>query len=456
MPKTDQLISALQEIVGEASVIRDPDRLRAYALDGVAPRVVVSPARIEEVSKVVAYANEQRLGVIPRGNGTKIGIGSIPQKTDIVLLTGRLNRITDKDCDNLTLSVESGMTLSEIQKGLAAEGKGYFVPLDPPFSEIATLGGIVATNSSGPKRLLYGTGRDLITGIKAVYPNGDIAVSGGKTVKNVSGYDMCKLLIGSFGTLAVICEITIRLLPLPEKEATFLVSFSNLESAHIFAREVRHSQMLPAAVGILNAAVTAKVKDSLLAQGDGNYLVAIKLEGVKESIERQMLEMGVMGKKHEALATATLSPEDQRSFWIVIRDYPERLAENGSSFIALKSNFLISRGEEMFGSYERMVRKSGLEGAFICHAGSGVLNSYLMLGKDSGSETESLAELIAKLRDEAVKNEGSLVVESSPLAVKKEVDVWGTPRSDHEIMRRLKAEIDPARTLNPGRFVGGI
>ncbi len=456
MPETDQFVSTLQEIVGEANIIRNPDRLKAYEWDGMAPGIVVSPGKIEEVSKVVAYANEHHLGVIARGNGTKIGIGGIPKKTDIVLLTGRLNRITDKDCDNLTLSVESGMTLSEIQKGLAMDGKGYFLPLDPPFSERATLGGIIATNSSGPRRLLYGTARDLITGIKAVYPNGDIVVSGGKTVKNVSGYDMCKLLIGSFGTLAVICEITFRLLPLPEREATLLISFSSLDSAHAFAREVRHSQMLPAAVSLLNAAVMAKVKDSLPAPGGGNYLVAIRLEGVEESIERQILEMEVMGKKHEALAAVTLPPEKQRSFWIVIRDFSERLAENSAGFIALKSNFLISRCGEILGSYEKTVRESGFEGAFICHSGSGILSSYLVVGEDPGSETESLVPLIGKLRDEAVKNEGSLVVESSPLTVKRKVDVWGAPRSDHEIMRRLKAEIDPANTLNPGRFIGGI
>jgi FAD/FMN-containing dehydrogenase len=176
---------------------------------------------------------------------------------------------------------------------------------------------------------------------------------------------------------------------------------------------------------------------------------------VAESIERQIFELGAMGKKQEALTEATLDSERQRPFWIAIRDFSERLSEDYPNRISLKSNFLISRCGEMLESYEKTVRESGFECAFICHPGSGILNSYVMVGKNMVSKTDSLVKMIGKLTDEAVKNEGNLVVESSPLAIKKEVDVWGAPRSDYEIMRRLKAEIDPANTLNPGRFVRG-
>src|SRR4030043_1659360 len=183
MPKTDKLFPKLKEIVGEAHVIQDLDKLKAYSIDGKKPKIVVSPGTINEVSKIGAHANQEHLPIVPRGNGTKMGMGGIPKKIDIILSTDRLNRITDSDCENLTLSAESGITLNEVTKSLARVGKGYFLPLDPPFTEKATLGGIVATNSSGPKRLLYGTARDLIIGIKAVFPNGDFGVSGGKTVK---------------------------------------------------------------------------------------------------------------------------------------------------------------------------------------------------------------------------------------------------------------------------------
>ena len=335
-------------------------------------------------------------------------------------------------------------------------GKGYFLPLDPPFTDKATLGGIVATNSSGPKRLLYGTARDMIIGTKAVFPNGDIVVSGGKTVKNVSGYDMCKLLIGSYGTLGIICEMTFKLLPLPEKEATLSLSFAKLEEADDFARQVRSSQLIPSSIEILNSIAVQNMKYSMPMPPNGNYLVAIGLEGVAESIDRQISEMNEIGKKHGVLEAVTLDSEKHQAFWIALRDFSQGLTENYPNLISLKSNFLISKSGEMIGSYEKIARESGIECAFICHAGNGILHSYILAGKNLRSKVESFVELIGMLTSEAVKNEGNLVVESSPLLIKKKVDVWGQSRSDYLVVRRLKEQIDPAGILNIGRFVGGI
>jgi glycolate oxidase FAD binding subunit len=456
MPRTNKMVSPLREFVGESHIIQDPDKLKAYAIDGKKPKTIVSPGTMDEVSKVVAHANQQHLVIIPRGNGTKMGMGGIPQKMDIILLTGRLNRITDSDCENLTLSAQGGITLNEVQKSLAKVGKGYFLPLDPPFTDKATLGGIVATNSSGPKRLLYGTARDLIIGTKAVFPNGDLVISGGKTVKNVSGYDMCKLLIGSYGTLGIICEITFKLLPLPEKEATFSLSFARLEDADGFAREVRSSQLVPSSIEILNSTAVQNMKSSISMPSDGNYLIAVGLEGVAESIDRQISEMSEMGKKYGTLAAMTLTSEKHQAFWIAIRDFSNGLTVNYPNFISLKSNFLISKSGEMLGNYEKIAREFGIDCAFISHAGSGILYSYILPGKNFRSKIDSFAELIEKLTAEAIKNEGNLVVEWSPLSIKKKVDVWGQSRGDYIVMRRLKEQIDPTGILNVGRFVGGI
>jgi glycolate oxidase FAD binding subunit len=456
MPKTDTLFPKLKEIIGEDHVIRDPDKLKAYAIDGKKPKVVVSPKMISEVSKILAHANQNHLTINPRGNGTKMGMGGIPKKIDIILSTNRLNRITDNDCENLTLSAESGMTLNEVQRSLAKVGKGYFLPLDPPFTEKATLGGIVATNSSGPKRLLYGTTRDLIIGTKAVFPNGDIVVSGGKTVKNVSGYDMCKLLIGSYGTLGILCEMTFKLLPLPEKEGTLLLSFTKLEEADGFAREVRSSQFVPSSIEILNAMAVQKTKFYVTMPPTGNYLVAIGFEGVTESIDRQISEMSEIGKKHGVLEVEVLDSDKHQAIWVAIRDFSNGVTRDYPNLISLKSNFLISKCGEMLGSYERMTRESGVDCAFLCHSGNGILYSYILAEKNLRSKIESLVELIGRLTSEAMKNEGNLVVKSSPPSIKKKLDVWGQSRDDYLVMRRLKEQIDPAGILNSGRFVGGI
>jgi glycolate oxidase FAD binding subunit len=456
MPKAYKFGSKLTEIAGRATVIQDRDKLQAYALDGKRPGVVVSPRSMDEVSRIIAYANQQHLAVIPMGNGTKIGMGGIPKKMDIVLLTRRLNRITDCDIDNLTFAAESGMTLGEVQKHLAKEGRGYFLPLDPFFTDRATLGGIVATNSSGPRRLLYGTARDLIIGMKNVFPNGDIVVSGGKTVKNVSGYDMCKLMIGSFGTLGIICEITFKILPLPEKEATLLVPFKNLEEADGFVQELTKSQLIPASIETLNAMAVAKMKYRPSFSAAGDYLVAIGLEGVTESIERQIVEMGALGKKHGALEAVSLDPERHCAFWNAFRTFSKGLTKSHPDLITLKSNFLISKSGRMMESYEKIIKGSGMDCAFICHSGNGILYSYVLPEKRVRTKVESLVKLIKKLTSEALKNEGNVVVESSPFSIKKKVDVWGKRKDDYLVMRRLKKQIDPAGILNPGRFVGGI
>ena len=456
MPRTNKMVSSLKEIVGESHIIQDPDKLKVYAIDGKKPKVVVTPGTIDEVSKVVAYASQQHFSIVPRGNGTKMGMGGIPKKMDIVLSTGRLNRITDRDCENLTLSAESGLTLGEVQQGLAKVGKGYFLPLDPPFTDKATLGGIVATNSSGPKRLLYGTARDMMIGAKAVFPNGDIVVSGGKTVKNVSGYDMCKLLIGSYGTLGILCEMTFKLLPLPEKEATLLLSFAELEEADGFAREMRGSQLIPSSLEILNAKAVQKMKYPVSMPPNGNFLVAIGVEGVTESIDRQISEMSEIGKKHGVLEAVTLDSDKHLAFWIAIRDFSYGLIQEYPNAISLKSNFLISKSGEMLGEYEKIAQGLGIDCAFISHAGNGILYSHILPGKNFRSKVESFVELIEKLTAEAVKYGGGLVVESSPLSIKKKVDVWGQSRSDYLVARRLKEQIDPAGILNIGRFVGGI
>ncbi len=450
----DNVFSRLKEIVGEPHLLREPDRLKEYAVDGKRPKAILSPGTIEEVSKVVALANEHHLSIIPVGNRTKLEMGGIPKKVDLILSTLRLNRITDNDCDNLTLSAESGITLSDIQRQLSKVGRGYFLPLDPPFVERATLGGIVATNSSGPRRLLYGTARDLMIGAKAVLPNGDVVASGGKTVKNVSGYDLCKLWIGSYGTLGILCEMTFKLLPLPEREATLLTPFVKLEDAVQFGRHLLRSQYLPASIDILNAEAVKRIHPPIEPQG--LYLVAIGLDGVAEAIDRQVSDLSDLAKQKGSLQPSVLQSDSHSSFWKAVRDFPARVKQDGKPFLSLKSNFLVSRCGEVIARYEQMANDSGMEIALICHSGNGILYSYLFVDPKGRKKSDSLFALIEEYSSVVRGYEGQLMVELSPSEVKKKIDVWGGWRPDYEVMRKIKREIDPKGILNPGRFVGGI
>ncbi|MCX8118768.1 MAG: FAD-binding oxidoreductase [Desulfobacterota bacterium] len=454
MVRMGGLLPQLKAIVGEANLIDDPDRLQTYGVDGKRPKAVALPGSQEEVSKLLALANDHGLAVIPMGSGTKREIGALPKRLDLVVSTLRLNRITDCDCDNLTLSAEGGLTLGEVQKRLAREGRGYFLPLDPPFSEKATLGGIVASNASGPGRLLYGTARDLVIGAKAVLPNGDLVATGGKTVKNVSGYDLCKLLIGSYGTLGILCEITFKLLPLPEKAATLVLPYPGLEGAVAFSQEILRSQYLPSSMEILNPSAVERL--NLEVSSKGYYLLAIRLEGVVEAVERQLSEMGEKGRQKGAISQDVLQGEAHEAFWEAIRNFPERMRGEGGKGIRLKSSFLISRCGEVMAQYERIGQDHRLNCALLCHSGNGIL--YTSVFPDGGRRVSKKAVLdaIGAFSSVASQYEGHLVVERCPSSWKGEIEVWGPPRSDYGIMRRLKEEFDPKGILNPGRFIDGL
>lgn len=444
MSNTHQLAPALKEMIGEANVIQDPDRIKAYALDGMMPKAVVSPGSVEELSKLLAYASSEKLAVVPRGNGTKMAQGGVPRKLDLVLSMLRINRMTEHDVPNLSLSVQAGMTLTAVQEKLAATGKGSFLPLDPPYTEKATIGGIIATNASGPRRYLYNSARDLLLGLKAVTPNGDIVAFGGKTVKNVSGYDMTKLMIGSWGALGVITEITTKLLPLPEASATLLVSFEVLAKAGSLTKKVLHSSLLPSAMEMMDGKAASQVG------GMGKYLIAFSLEGVGEAVERQIAEIAELGKKEGATDTKVLKGQADRAFWIGVRDFP--LASNAP--VILKSNFVISKQAEVLGNYEKMARAAGIGCAFIGHAGNGILKTYIL--EDVIAKPDPVVDLVNKFTAEAVRHDGNLVVEFCPSELKAKINVWGQPRTDYVVMRRLKEKVDPVGVLNPGRFVGGL
>lgn len=233
-----------------------------------------------------------------------------------------------------------------------------------------------------------------------------------------------------------------------------MLSFATLNEVGGFVREVRGSQLIPSSIEIINDIAIQSLK--LPVPLNTHYLVAIGLEGICESVERQISEMSEIGKKYGTLQTGTLDTEKHQSFWIAIRDFSQGLIGSNPNFISLKSNFLISKCKEILEGYEKNIGDFGMEGAFICHAGSGILYSYLLVGKHFQSKIKQLVELIENLTAEAVTNGGNLIVESSPLAIKKKINVWGQPRSDYLIMRRLKEQIDPANILNRGRFVGGI
>ncbi|MHB8092801.1 MAG: FAD-binding oxidoreductase [Syntrophales bacterium] len=454
MPRTDNRVDVFREIVGDANVAADQDKLKALAVDGVAPGLIVSPGTIAETSKVMAAAHGLGLAVLPTGGGTKMSLGGIPKRADVLLLTKRLSGYADYDIANLTIEVECGAKVSEVQAKLGAEGEGYFLPLDPPHSQGATIGGVVATNSNGPRRLLYGGLRDIILGNTAVLANGDIVHAGGKVMKNVASYDLTKLMIGSLGSLGLICRTTFRIYLKPESAATLFLAFASLKDADAFFHKVFPSFYYPAALELMTPATVAACREMIPLSGD--YIIAIGLEGIVEAVERQIADMTEMGLKAGAQGTISLKGDGHRDFWIAYGDFTDELTKKHPDLVVLKSNFVISRGTEMMAAAEKVAQKAGFEFALACHAGSGILTTAILTGRDAGAKKEAIVTLIEEMTEAAVKNDGNLVVEKAPRFIKENVSVWGKIGADVGLARGLKEKFDPTGIINPGRYVGGI
>jgi len=447
-PEAGGLTRRLSELVGGEHLLGGP-AAAGFAVDGSTPLLVVRPGTQQEVEAVVAACAEVGAAIGPRGGGTAVGLGNPPARLDVVVCLDRLTRIVEFDPANLVVSAEAGVRLADLQRVLAAERE--FLPLDPPRMDRRTVGGVIASNASGPSRLLYGTARDLVLGLRVVLPSGERVRCGGKVIKNVSGYDMNKVFIGSLGTLGIITEATFKLLPAPAGRATVAGVFADLPRAAAVVTRALESFLLPEGMELLDPQALAAVAPGLGLEGSGGYGLAVAVAGSQETVERQARDFTQLLSEGTAIRTNRLGPEASLAAWRGIRDLPDRLL--GSECVAVKIGVPISRTAPFLASAEDLARRHGWRVAIAAHAGSGVVRAVYAAG---AAAPEVVRDGVEALRREAEAAEGSLVVEAAPAALKRHLDAWGKTGEGFAVMRRLKAEFDPRGLMNPGRFLGGI
>jgi FAD/FMN-containing dehydrogenase len=478
MGRNDSIIEALQDIVGPGGVKADAEALAHYAVDDVQPWRVVFPESVEDVSKVVRLAVKENLTMVPRGYGTKMAKGNPPSRLDMVVCTERLNKVVDMDTANLTVTAQAGVPFKELQAALRGEenrcylpledpvtvseqeicsdrqNMGCFIPLLPAFSSAASLGGIIAANSSGPTRLLYGLPRDMVLGVRFVAPNGDIIGMGGKTVKNVSGYDVSKLMIGSQGSLGILCEMTLRLLPLPEKVHTELLFFKSLREASAFTDTIFDSCLLPAGAELMNhGAFRFLSAGKSMKSGFG---VAVAMEGVEEAVDRMASEIENMGTRSGALENKGFQAEGHYGFWNAYSNLPALIFERNPDLVSARLTYPLSRYAEVLGDAESLASGHGLDAVLLSHAGSGVSFVHAGVSSAQSKASELVTRFFEELRERCDGLGGHMVIERAKPSWKKQWPVWGGPRSDFPVMRRIKEQWDPMGLFSPGRFVGGI
>jgi glycolate oxidase FAD binding subunit len=432
-------LDALQAQVGELVGGRVRAAQPADAVAGVAPRVVVAPGSAEEVAAALAYADRAGLKVVARGGGTQLGLGFPPTGADVLLDTTRLNQLIEHAPHDQTVTLEAGMRLADLQAALAPAGQ--WLALDPLLATEATVGGVIATNASGARRLRFGGVRDQILGVRVALTDGTLAKGGGKVVKNVAGYDLPKLFTGSLGTLGVIVAATFRLYPLPSASRTVVLRAPHFGPLCELAQRVTASTLVPSIVDILGPAAPGD------AFGD-NWALAVRFEsGVAVAATEQAEELRALAGGSDA-TVHTLEGDAEAMFW---RQVDAWLApsDDGRPSMLLKASVLPS---EVGAWLERRAVEAGQHELAIrgrVHAGHGIIDTRL-----SGVPGGMLAVLDA-LRQGTLARRSSLVVQDAPPGLLSEVDVWGaTPAL--EVMRRVKGQFDPNGTLNPGRFVGGI
>ena len=412
----------LQNIVGEEHA---REASAGDAVDGVPPSFVVEPGSTEDISELMKLANDRDLAVAPRGGGTSMALGNPPRELDLILSTTRMNAVVEHVPGDQVVRVQSGIRFGDLQERLA--GSDQMLGVDPPEAgEGATVGGIVATNSSGPRRYRYGTIRDLIIGITVVLADGTVAKAGGKVVKNVAGYDLSKLFTGSLGTLGVIAECNFRLHPRPETARTVAVDLPDTASAGAASQAILHAQVVPSAVELL--------------WGGETRMLTVLIEGIPTGVEAQVETAShILGGFGEV---RTLADDEAGS---------SSPPGAGDDEVALK---ISAPPAELAGVLDSTLGASsrlGVTPRITGHAGTGV--TYVGL---SGGDEEARAAVVEELREIWLRHGGSVVVRGAPPAFKERVEAWGPIGTRLDLTRRVKEKFDPRGILNPGRFVGGI
>jgi glycolate oxidase FAD binding subunit len=444
----DHLVRSLSEIVGEEHTLTGAATAR-FAVDGMQPRVAVRPASQEQVEAVAAACSASRAAMVPWGGGTGIGIGNPPSRLDVLVCLDRLTRIVEFDDANLNVTAEAGVRLADLQAVL--NGKQEFLPLDPAQADQVTVGGLLQTNASGPSRLLYGSARDWVLGLRVVLPSGERIRCGGKVIKNVSGYDMNKVFIGSLGTLGIVTEATFKLLPLPAMRATVVGVFARLSDVAAVVNRTLESFLLPEAMEALDPHALTAVGPALGLATASGYGLVIGLAGSAETVERQVRDFNTFFAQGNALTTATLGADQEAAAWQAVREVQARIS---GERVVVKIAVPIGKTLELFSAADGLLQRLQWRGAITAHAGSGIVRAGF--GANANESLEALRDGLVALRREAEASEGSLVLEAAPLALKRSLDAWGTAREGSSVMRRLKAQFDPQGLMNPGRFLVGI
>lgn len=453
--------ATLQElvgIVGTRYALTDPVELACYAYDATHhtyhPDIVLMPADVEEVSAILRLANRERIPVVPRGSGTSLSGGATPVRGGIVLRTVRLNRILEIDTANLTATVEPGVVTGDFQR--AVESVGLFYPPDPSSLSVSTMGGNVGHGAGGPRGVKYGTTKDYVIGLEVVLADGRILQTGGKTVKNSSGYDLTHLLVGSEGTLGVITKINVRLLPLPEAKQTALAVFDSLDTAAEAVAQIIAAKIVPTTLELVDNFTLRRVQEykDVGLPNDAQGVLLMEVDGFNEEVAHQITVVADIAERCGAREVKVArTREENDHLWSARRSAYAALAKTRPTALVEDATVPRNRIPDIIRKMYDLAHKYDVEVTVVGHAGDGNTHPVVLTDWRDREEMERADKFSDELFRAAVAMGGTLSGEHGIGVSKAKYMAWQHGREGLAAMRLVKQAFDPNGILNPGKVI---
>lgn len=448
----------LGAIVGEDGFFTDNEDLASYSYDAFVmefmPEAVILPRSAEEVSRIMKVADREGLKIVARGAGTNLSGNSVARQGGMIMSFTRMNRIVEIDIPNRCAVVQPGVINLDLQKEVMK--RGFFYPPDPASMAVCTLGGNVALNAGGPRAVKYGVTRDYVMGLEVVLADGEIIKTGGKTFKNVTGYDLTRLLVGSEGTLGLVTQITLRLIPLPQARKTLLAAFSSVEEVAQTVSAILSAGIIPTTLELMDRVIVDVIRDAggAIFPSTAGAVLLIEVDGDKDLVEKESRNVADFCRGRGALAVETAKTQEEADrLWQARRSVAGALYRVSPSLVVEDAVVPVSELPRMINRIEALSRKHNLKVGVLAHAGDGNLHPDIMTDVRNAEEMTRVDKFIHEMYEEVIALGGTLSGEHG-IGIGKE-KYMGLEFSERTLalMRGIKRVFDPKNILNPGSFL---
>ncbi len=457
---TQEVLNELVNVLGKENVLGEKEDLITYSYDATAgipsqePDVVVTPVTTEDVVAIVKIANRFNVPIYPRGAGTNLSGGAIPIKKGIVLSTLKMNKIIEVDAENLAALVQPGVVIADLNNEAVKHGLIY--PPDPGTVTTATMGGSVSECSGGLRGLKYGVTKHYIMGMELVLANGEVIKWGGKTVKNVSGYDLTALFTGAEGTLGIITKLLVKLIPAPEARKSMLAVFDDLDKAGNAISAIIRNKVIPATLEIMDN-VTIRTVENFSKAGlpvDAEAVLLIEVDGYKEVVEREAPLVERVCRENGAVDIKVAKTDEERDLiWFARRNALPSLAQVKPALILEDATVPRSKIPDVIKEIRKIANKYNLMIGTYGHAGDGNLHPTIVIDPRDPDEVQRMEQAVDEIFKAALALEGTLSGEHGIGIGKVKYLPMEFGEAGVDTIRRIKEALDPNYLLNPGKMV---